>query len=128
MTITIYKDILTGQEFATLPKIHNNKSPITASNYQLAGLEKITVELPDPEPVPVVKYYSKLSIMRALEQAGLWATVKTAITDAGRWDAFVLAQDLAGDDPDFIAMKAAIEAMLPLDAESLLQGCELGGI
>ena len=126
MTITKYKDTTTGQEFATLPKIHNNMSPITEANCHLAGLEKVTVELPDPEPVVAVKHYSKLAIMRALEQAGLWATVKNAMTEAGRWDAFILAQDLAGDDPDFLAMKAAIDAMLPVDAETVLQGCELG--
>ena len=86
----------------------------------------VYVPVPEPEPVTTIKRYSKLAIMRALETAGLWATVKNAITEAGRWDAFILAQDLAGDDPDFLAMKAALDAMLPVDSETILQGCELG--
>ena len=113
-----------------LPKIlrYDGKSVmgITEENIAQFGIVKEVVELPDPEPVTTIKRYSKLAIMRALETAGLWATVKNAITEAGRWDAFILAQDLAGDDPDFLAMKAALDAMLPVDSETILQGCELG--
>ena len=113
-----------------LPKIlrYDGKSVmgITEENMAQFGIVKTVVELPDPEPVTAIKRYSKLAIMRALETAGLWATVKNAITEAGRWDAFLLAQDLAGDDPDFLAMKAALDAMLPIDSETILQGCELG--
>ena len=113
-----------------LPKIlrYDGKSVmgITEANMAQFGIVKTIVEIEEPEPVTTIKRYSKLAIMRALETAGLWATVKNAITEAGRWDAFILAQDLAGDDPDFLAMKAALDAMLPVDSETILQGCELG--
>ena len=46
-------------------------------------------------------------------------------TEAGRWDAFILAQNLASDNPDFVAMKAALDQILPMDADTLLAGCEL---
>jgi len=127
----IYTHTPSGQSWDyRLPKIlrYDGKSVmgITEENMAQFGVVKTIVEIEDPEPVTTIKRYSKLAIMRALETAGMWATVKNAITEAGRWDAFLLAQDLAGDDPDFLAMKAAIDAMLPVDAETVLQGCELG--
>ena len=127
----IYTHTPSGQSWDyRLPKIlrYDGKSVmgITEENMAQFGIVKEVVETPDPVPVTTIKRYSKLAIMRALETAGLWATVKNAITEAGRWDAFILAQDLAGDDPDFLAMKAAIDAMLPVDSETILQGCELG--
>ena len=131
MQKTIYTHTPSGQSWDyRLPKIlrYDGKSVmgITEGNMAQFGIVKEVVEIPEPEPVTTIKRYSKLAIMRALETAGLWATVKNAITEAGRWDAFILAQDLAGDDPDFLAMKAVLDAMLPIDSETILQGCELG--
>ena len=131
MQKTVYTHTASGQSWDhKLPKIlrYDGRSimGITEDSMAQFGIVKSIVEIPDPVSVPAVKHYSKLSIMRALETAGLWATVKNAITEAGRWDAFILAQDLAGDDPDFLAMKAALDAMLPVDSETILQGCELG--
>ena len=127
----IYTHTPSGQSWDyRLPKIlrYDGKSVmgITEENMAQFGIVKTIVEIPEPEPVTTIKRYSKLAIMRALETAGLWATVKNAITEAGRWDAFILAQDLAGDDPDFLSMKAVLDAMLPVDSETILQGCELG--
>ena len=133
MQKTIYTHTPSEQIFEyRLPKIlrYDGKSVmgITEENMAQFGIVKTIVEIEEPEPVTTIKRYSKLAIMRALETAGLWATVKNAITEAGRWDAFILAQDLAGDDPDFLAMKAALDAMLPIDSETILQGCELGAL
>ena len=127
----IYTHTSTGQSWDyRLPKIlrYDGKSVmgITEGNMAQFGIVKTIFEIEEPEPVTTIKRYSKLAIMRALETAGLWATVKNAITEAGRWEAFILAQDLAGDDPDFLAMKDVLDAMLPVDAETILQGCELG--
>jgi hypothetical protein len=123
-----YENTNTNETVAQLPKVWNYHGKanmgITEANMAAFGWRK--VETPDPVAEPMPKHYSKLLIMRALESAGLWATVKNAITDAGRWDAFLLAQDLAGDDPDFLAMKAALDAMLPVDSETILQNCETG--
>jgi hypothetical protein len=115
MQKTVFIHTASGQSWDyRLPKIlrWNGKSVmgITEGNMAQFGIVKTLVEIPEPEPVTTIKRYSKLAIMRALETAGLWATVKNAITEAGRWDAFILAQDLAGDDPDFLAMKAALDA------------------
>ena len=131
MIKTVYTHTASGQSWDyRLPKIlrYDGKSVmgITEENMAQFGIVKTIVEIEEPEPVTTIKRYSKLAIMRALETAGLWATVKNAITEAGRWDAFILAQDLAGDDPDFLAMKAVLDAMLPVDSETILQGCELG--
>ncbi len=126
----IYTHTPSGQSWDyRLPKILRwngiSTSNINERNMADFGIVKEVVEIPDPVLVTTIKRYSKLAIMRALETAGLWATVKNAITEAGRWDAFILAQDLAGDDPDFLAMKDVLDAMLPVDSETILQGCEL---
>jgi hypothetical protein len=123
-----YENTNTNETVATLPKGWNyqGKAIMGITEANMASFGWIKVEISDPVAEPMPKHYSKLLIMRALETAGLWQTVKTAITDAGRWDAFLLAQDLAGDDPDFLAMKAAIDATLPVDAETILQNCETG--
>ena len=126
----IYTHTQSGQSWNyRLPKIlrWNGKSVmgITEGNMAQFGIVKEVVELPDP-PAPV-KRYSKYEVMQALETAGLWAGVKAAIVDAGRWDAFLIANDLAEDNPDFQAMKAAIESQLSVDAEAILSGCETEG-
>ena len=72
---------------------------------------------------PASQRYSKLKLKRALSDMGLWGAVKAAIEDAGRWDDFVLAQELTSDDPDFVAMKAALE--LDVNAEAILAACVL---
>ena len=77
----------------------------------------------DDNPPPT--RYSKLKLKRALSDMGLWAQVKAAIEDAGRWDDFVLAQDLSEDDPDFVAMRKALE--LDVNAEAILDACKLEG-
>lgn len=77
----------------------------------------------DDNPAPV--RYSKLKLKRALADMGLWSQVKAAIEDAGRWDDFVLAQDLSDDDPDFVAMRQALE--LDVNAEAILAACKLEG-
>ena len=77
----------------------------------------------DDNPAPIK--YSKFKLKRALSDMGLWSQVKAAIEDAGRWDDFVLAQDLSDDDPDFVAMKAALE--LDVNAEAILAACKLEG-
>ena len=75
----------------------------------------------NPEP----QRYSKIKLKRALSDMGLWAQVKAAIEDAGRWDDFVLAQELSDDDPDFVAMRQALE--LDVNAEAILDTCKLEG-
>lgn len=77
----------------------------------------------DDNPAPIK--YSKLKLKRALSDMGLWSQVKAAIEDAGRWDDFVLAQDLSDDDPDFVAMRQALE--LDVAAEEILAACKLEG-
>jgi len=69
--------------------------------------------------------YSKLKLKRALSDMGLWAQVKAAIEDAGRWDDFVLAQDLSDDDPDFVAMRQALD--IDVNAAAILAACKLEG-
>jgi len=77
----------------------------------------------DDNPAPIK--YSKLKLKRALSDTGLWGAVKAAIEDAGRWDDFVLAQGLTSDDPDFVAMRQALD--IDVNAAAILAACKLEG-
>ncbi len=66
MQITKYRDIETGQEFFTLPKIYANRSPITEANYALAGLEQFTVEVADPVPPDDTEFQEACSQFKAV--------------------------------------------------------------
>lgn len=127
----IYTHTASGQAWDwLLPKIlyHDGKSimGITESNMAQFGIVKTVVELPDPpQPDPTAPRYSKLALCRVLSQLGLYDSIKAAIVQAGKWDEFLLAQDLAENDPDFVSMKNALIAVYPIDAEGILRQCQI---
>jgi len=124
MTITKYVDQITGQEFYILPKIHNNRSPITEANFSLAGLEKVTVEVTDP--VAVALHYDQFALCKILKSVGLWDSIKAAIVEADKWDEFQLAPYLSEGDEDFVAMKNALIDNVP-NGVQLLESCVITG-
>ena len=67
-------------------------------------------ELADPPPPPRV--FSKLKIVAALMEAGVWAQVKAYITEAGLYDLYLAAQDFKEDNPYFLRGKAALQTAL----------------
>lgn len=102
MTITIYIEPETGKEYTSLPDPWNGKvSPLNENNCESFGWTKATREVPDPEPQP--QLYSKLKLIRAMKQAGIWTQVKTRIEESEFWDEFICAQELASNDPGFTA-------------------------
>ena len=102
MTITIYIEPETGKEYTVLPDPWNGKvSPLNENNCESFGWTKTTREVPDPEPQPVL--YSKLKLIRAMKNAGIWTQVKTQIETSDYWDEFICAQELASNDPGFMA-------------------------
>ena len=105
MTITYYIDNH-GDRHATLPSIWENTSPITEAWALSHGWEKHTEEIPEPVPEPV--RYSKYKIKIACEKRNLWNDVKTAIENAGKWDSFLIIQDIAGDNPELLEALPAI--------------------
>lgn len=83
--------------------------------------------IPTPFP-PAVRRFSKLKVVAALMEAGVWDTVKEWINDSGMYDLFAAAQDFADDNPYFTAALTELEDMLGWDdqrVEALLRNCIL---
>ena len=111
MTITIYVEPETGNEYTSLPDPWKGKvSPLNENNCESFGWTKTTREVPDPAPQPVL--YSKLKLIRAMKQAGIWTQVKDQIEASDYWDEFICAQELASNDPGFTAFVATMRGTL----------------
>lgn len=111
MTITIYIEPETGNEYTSLPDPWKGKvSPLNENNCESFGWTKTTREVPDPEPQPTL--YSKLKLIRAMKQAGIWTQVKAQIETSDYWDEFICAQELASNDPGFTAFVASMRETL----------------
>ena len=114
MTITIYTEPETGNEYTSLPDPWKGKvSPLNENNCESFGWTKTTREVPDPEPEPVL--YSKLKLIRAMKQAGIWTQVKDQIEASDYWDEFICAQELASNDPGFMAFVDSMKSVIGND-------------
>ena len=114
MTITIYIEPETGKEYTVLPDPWKGKvSPLNENNCESFGWTKTTREVPDPEPQPVL--YSKLKLIRAMKQAGIWTQVKDQIEASDYWDEFICAQELASNDPGFMDFVDSMKAVIGND-------------
>ena len=114
MTITIYIEPETGKEYTSLPDPWKGKvSPLNENNCESFGWTKTTREVPAPEPQPVL--YSKLKLIRAMKQAGIWTQVKTQIEASDYWDEFICAQELASNDPGFMEFVDSMKAVIGED-------------
>ena len=114
MTITIYIEPETGNEYTSLPDPWKGKvSPLNENNCESFGWTKNTREVPDPAPQP--QLYSKLKLIRAMKQAGIWTQVKTQIEASDYWDEFICAQELASNDPGFMAFVDSMKSVIGND-------------
>ena len=114
MIITIYVEPETGNEYTSLPDPWKGKvSPLNENNCESFGWSKTTREVPDPEPQPVL--YSKLKLIRAMKQAGIWTQVKDQIEASDYWDEFICAQELASNDPGFMAFVDSMKSVIGND-------------
>ena len=114
MQVTIYTEPETGKEYTSLPDPWNGKvSPLNENNCESFGWTKTTREVPDPEPQPTL--YSKLKLIRAMKQAGIWTQVKTQIETSDYWDEFICAQELASNDPGFMEFVDSMKAVIGED-------------
>ena len=114
MTITIYVEPETGNEYTSLPDPWKGKvSPLNENNCESFGWTKTTREVPDREPQPVL--YSKLKRIRAMKQAGIWTQVKDQIEASDYWDEFICAQELASNDPGFMAFVDSMKSVIGND-------------
>lgn len=84
-------------------------------------------ELPPPPP----RTFSKLRIVAALMEAGVWAQVKAYIESAGLYDLYLAAQDFREDNEYFATGKAALQTALgwtDAQVEAVLAASVQGGV
>ena len=102
MQVIVYTEPETGNEYTSLPDPWKGKvSPLNDGNCESFGWTKTTREVPDPAPQSVL--YSKLKLIRAMKQAGIWTQVKDQIEASDYWDEFICVGDLSSNDPVFMA-------------------------
>ena len=63
-------------------------------------------------PPPPLRTFSKLRIVAALMQAGVWSAVKDYIEQAGLYDLYLAAQDFAEDNEYFAQGREQLQAAL----------------
>lgn len=63
-------------------------------------------------PPPPPRTFSKLRLVAALTEAGVWAQAKALIEQAGLYDLFLAAQDFAEDNEFFAQGRAALQTAL----------------
>ena len=83
-------------------------------------------EVPPPPP----RTFSKLRIVAALTQAGIWDSVKQLLIERGLYDLFLAAQDFREDNEYFENGKAALQTALgwtDAQVEQVLAAAE-GGV
>ena len=62
---------------------------------------------PEPEPEPV-KLYSKYLLKNACAKRGLWEEVRSMIEAAGKWESFLLIQNIASDNEELVEVLPAV--------------------
>ena len=75
----------------------------------------------------VPRRFSKLKVVAALTQAGVWPQVKAWIEQNGLYDLYLAAQDFAEDNAYFKTGKAQLQSVLgwtDAQIEALLKECE----
>ena len=88
-----------------LPRNWGSVSGITEANADRFGFVKVETEIPDP---PAVHTYSKLRLYDAMFAAGIWDDVKAAIEQAGQWERWNWANDMATDYEPFALLLAQL--------------------
>ena len=86
-----------GRKYAYLPNPFEKTSPMTESWWLNHG--GTIEEVEDPTPKPVYSY-DKYKLKKACEDMNLWAELKSYIEQAGKWDSFILIQDLSSENPE----------------------------
>lgn len=121
----VYTSELQDGERVTVPHETYEMQEVDEEYIVAVAVEDAPVSLP---PVPQMVYrYSKLRIVDALIEAGVWQQVKAMIQqDENNWDRFTQSQDFASDYPMFVQLVAAIRQAFPqLDADEILEGARI---
>lgn len=125
--ITYFYNSITKEETYKLPKKFTLGTKticnINENNMAEYGWEKRTREANKEPEIEQVVIYSKYKLKKELENLGLWEDVKNALVQANKWDDFLIANELATDNEDFISIKSMLADSFDIDAEDLLNNC-----
>lgn len=77
------------------------------SYIQVDAWDYVPIPVPPPEPPPIVRY-SKYALKNACIKRGLWEEVRGMIEAAGKWESFLLIQDLSSDNAELAEVMPSI--------------------
>ena len=87
----------TGEHF----EMQDQDVTINASYIRITGYHYEDVLEQSSSGTPSVIHYSKYLLKRSCERHGLWEDVKGMIENAGKWESFLLIQDISNDNEEF---------------------------
>lgn len=85
-------------------------------------------EIPPHSETPAPRTFSKLRIVAALMEAGVWSRVKAFIEQQGLYDLYLAAQDFREDNEYFVRGRTALQVELGWDdaqVEAVLSTSEI---
>lgn len=111
-----------SERHTSLPRIWNNRSPITWEYLQSIGWTKVKQEVPDPPARP--KIYSKLKIVQQMLAANIWDEFWEMLTHQQQ----VLWNNAVNFSSDYPAFQQGLEAFRQyfpdINVEEVLEQCE----
>ena len=146
----IYGKIINGQ-FVKAPTCINNDFNLTEEKYLSAGYLPVIEEDPTPPegmelsyqeyveengkiihkwvyqtPIKVPRVFSKLRVVEALTELGVWNEVKAWIEEQGLYDLYLAAVEFSEEDERFVTGVSTLKDKLGLtdeQVESILARC-----
>ena len=97
--------------------------PPEGREYRITGYTETATDIQAVfKLVPVVsppRTFSKLRLVTALTERGLWAAIRDWLEETGYYDLFAAAQDIREDHPQFAAALAAIRTRFSLTPDQI---------
>ncbi len=88
-------------------EMQDTEITLDKSYIQVDSWDYVPIPVPPPEPPPVVRY-SKYALKNACINRGLWEEVRGMIEAAGKWESFLLIQDLSSDNAELAEVMPSI--------------------
>ena len=85
---------------------------VASTRYEVEDNRVVAVYEYDDAPPPPPRTFSKLKLVAALIEAGVWAQVKAYVEEVGIYDLFLAAQDFREDNEFFASNLALLKQQL----------------
>lgn len=106
---TIVPDIdpETGEKTGEHTEMVDTEITLDKSYIQVDAWDYVPIPVPPPEPPPIVRY-SKYALKNACIRRNLWEEVRGMIETAGKWESFLLIQDLSSDNAELAEVMPSV--------------------